>query len=205
MVGNQIGNLTSGLSFGHNFYFKNPNGSCKLILDIHVLRAFQWYNELINQMSFDPYNHPEYLEVHWDSNFQSGSSLGIVGVHSLTLSCTPGNMKCDSQASLLAHTFASPYLGHKPKVKVVIRLKILLGLFRSRINHKCNKTPQTSKLRRTLIMSFTPNMNLMKLLQTFSSKNYWSSLMNVTICTLKQKIQSSLLQYDDKGYQLLKW
>jgi hypothetical protein len=27
-------------------------------------------------------------------------------------------MKCDSQASLLAHTFASPCLGHKPKVKV---------------------------------------------------------------------------------------
>jgi hypothetical protein len=29
--------------------------------------------------------------------------------------------------------------------------------------------------------------------------------MNVTICTLKQKIQSSLLQYDDKSFRLLKW
>jgi len=29
--------------------------------------------------------------------------------------------------------------------------------------------------------------------------------MNVTICTSKPKIQSSLLQYDDKNYKLLKW
>jgi len=29
--------------------------------------------------------------------------------------------------------------------------------------------------------------------------------MNVIICTLKQKNQSSLLQYDDKSFQLLKW
>jgi hypothetical protein len=27
-------------------------------------------------------------------------------------------MKCDSRASLLASTFASPYLGHKPKARV---------------------------------------------------------------------------------------
>jgi hypothetical protein len=29
--------------------------------------------------------------------------------------------------------------------------------------------------------------------------------MNVTICTSKQKIQSSLLQHDDKKIQFLKW
>jgi len=39
-------------------------------------------------------------------------------VHSLTLSHTLGNMKCDSQASLLAHTFASPCLGREPKGRV---------------------------------------------------------------------------------------
>jgi hypothetical protein len=33
-----------------------------------------------------------------------------MGVHSLIISCTSGSMKCDSQASLLALTFASPYL-----------------------------------------------------------------------------------------------
>jgi len=42
-----------------------------------------------------------------------------VEVHSLTLSYTPRNMKCDSQASLWACTFASPCLGCEPKVKVV--------------------------------------------------------------------------------------
>jgi len=56
--------------------------------------------------------------VHQDSNSQNGNSLGSVRVHSLTLSYTPGNMRSDSRASLLARTLASPYLGHKPKAKV---------------------------------------------------------------------------------------
>jgi len=42
-----------------------------------------------------------------------------VRVHSLILSYTLGNMRCDSWASLLAHTLASPCLGHKPKARVV--------------------------------------------------------------------------------------
>ncbi len=57
--------------------------------------------------------------VHWDSNSQSGSPLGSVWVHSLTLSYTLGSMKCDSWVSLLAHTFASPCLGRKAKARVV--------------------------------------------------------------------------------------
>jgi hypothetical protein len=44
-----------------------------------------------------------------------------VKVHSLTLSHILGRMKCDSRASLLACTFASPCFGHKPKVRVVTR------------------------------------------------------------------------------------
>jgi hypothetical protein len=56
--------------------------------------------------------------VHHDSNSQSGSSLGSVKVHSLTLFCTPRSIKCDSRASLLARTFASPCLGHKSKARV---------------------------------------------------------------------------------------
>jgi hypothetical protein len=58
MVDNQIGNLISDPSFGHNLCFKCPNGSCKPILDIYVLRDFQWYKGLFNVMSFDPCNHP---------------------------------------------------------------------------------------------------------------------------------------------------
>jgi hypothetical protein len=38
--GNQFGTLTSNPSFGHNLCFKYSNGSCKLILDIYVSRAF---------------------------------------------------------------------------------------------------------------------------------------------------------------------
>jgi hypothetical protein len=57
-------------------------------------------------------------EVHQDSNSQSGSSLGSVKVHSFILSYTPKNMKCDSWASLLARTLASPCFGHEPKARV---------------------------------------------------------------------------------------
>jgi len=60
----------------------------------------------------------ENLKVHRGSNSQSGSSFGSVEVHSLTLSHTPKNMECDSWASLLACTFASPCLGHEPKARV---------------------------------------------------------------------------------------
>ncbi len=60
------------------------------------------------------------LGVHWDSNSQNGSPFGSVGVHSLTLSYTPGSMKYESWDSLLACTFASPCLAHKPKVRVAI-------------------------------------------------------------------------------------
>jgi hypothetical protein len=56
--------------------------------------------------------------VHWDSNSQNGSSLGSVWVHSFTFSYTPENMKCDSQASFSARTFASLCFGCKPKIKV---------------------------------------------------------------------------------------
>ncbi len=58
------------------------------------------------------------MGIHQDFNSQSGSSLGSVGVHSLTLSHTFEDMKCDSWASLLARTFVSPCLGCEPKVRV---------------------------------------------------------------------------------------
>ncbi len=58
MVGSQIGNLFRNPSFSHNLCFKYPNGSCEPILDIYISRSFQWYKELFNLMSFDPYNFP---------------------------------------------------------------------------------------------------------------------------------------------------
>jgi len=121
VVGSQIGNLTLDPSFGHNLCFKCPNGSCKHILDIYIQRDFQamWRNFQSNE--FWPLKLPfEDLEVHRDSNSQSGNAFGSVGVCSLTLSYTFKSMKCDSRASLLARTFASPCLGHEPKARVAI-------------------------------------------------------------------------------------
>jgi hypothetical protein len=56
VVGSQIGNLTPDPSFAHNLHFRYPNGSCEPILDIYIPRAFQWYKELFNLMSFDSCN-----------------------------------------------------------------------------------------------------------------------------------------------------
>ncbi len=50
------------------------------ILDIYVSKKFQWYEELFNPMSFDPWN--TFLKI-WDS--QSGIPFGSVWVHFLTL------------------------------------------------------------------------------------------------------------------------
>ncbi len=88
VVGNQIDTLTPDLSFGHNLCYKYSNGSCKPILDIYVSRTFQWYNELFNSMSFDPWN-PS-LKI-WESigilTFKVGVHLGVCGFipsHSFT-------------------------------------------------------------------------------------------------------------------------
>jgi hypothetical protein len=56
MVWNQTANLTPGHSFGHNLYFRCPNGSCEPILDIYVLITFQWYKKLFNPLNFDHCN-----------------------------------------------------------------------------------------------------------------------------------------------------
>jgi len=79
-------------------------------------------------MSFDPCNLPlkirEFIETPTPKvNSQSGSSLGNVGVHSLTLFYILESIKYDSQASLLAHTFVRPCLGRKPKARVMIKLQ----------------------------------------------------------------------------------
>jgi hypothetical protein len=51
-------------------------------------------------MGFDPCNRAlKIWESIWDSNSQKGNSLGSVKVHSLTLFCTHGSTRRDSQAS----------------------------------------------------------------------------------------------------------
>jgi hypothetical protein len=122
VVESQIVNLIPGPSFGYNLCFKCPNGSCKPILDIYVSKDFQWYKELLNPMGFDPWKlFFKDSKVHRTSNSQIESSLGSVKVHSLTLSYTPGSMRCDSWASLFTRTFARLCLDREPKAKVVTK------------------------------------------------------------------------------------
>ncbi len=89
MVVSQTANLTHGPSFGHNLSFKNPNGSCKPILTIFVLRFFQLYKELLNKLSFDPCNGP--LKIQESIRIPTpkvGANLGVWGFipsHSLAL------------------------------------------------------------------------------------------------------------------------
>ncbi len=119
----QIDTLIFDLSFGHNLCFKYPSESCEPILKIYVPRAFQWYKELFNPMNFDRY---ELLLKIWKSIRipipKMGVHLGVWGFipsHFPTFSYTPGNMKCDSRASLLARTFVNYCFGHKLKIKVL--------------------------------------------------------------------------------------
>jgi hypothetical protein len=81
--------LTFDLSFGHNLCFKYSNGSCESILDIYVLRYFQWYKKLFNSMSFDPCNCPLKIRESIGTPIPKvGAHLGVWGFipsHSLTL------------------------------------------------------------------------------------------------------------------------
>jgi hypothetical protein len=93
VVGSQIGTLTLGPSFGHNLCYKYSNGSYEPILNIFILRTFQWYKELFNPMSFDPWN--PYLKI-WNSirilTPQLEVHLGMCGFipsHSFTLPRVP--------------------------------------------------------------------------------------------------------------------
>jgi hypothetical protein len=52
VVGNQIVNLVLAPSFVHSLCLKYLNGSCEPILNIYVLRAFQWYMEIFNPLGF---------------------------------------------------------------------------------------------------------------------------------------------------------
>jgi hypothetical protein len=91
VVGNQVGNLIPGLSFGHNLCFKYPNGSCKPILNIYIPRAFQWYMELFNPMSFDPCNCPlKNRKSIGTPTSKVGAHLGVWGFIPSHFSTLPG-------------------------------------------------------------------------------------------------------------------
>jgi hypothetical protein len=89
VIGNPIGTLTPGLFFAHNLCCKYSNGSCETILDIYVLRNFQWYKEVFNPMSFKPSNCSLKIQDFIASPIpEVGIHLGVCGFipsHPLTL------------------------------------------------------------------------------------------------------------------------
>jgi hypothetical protein len=77
VVGNQIGNLIIDFSLDLNLCFKYPNGSCEPILNIYFSKKIQWYMELFDPKSFEPYNC--FLKI-WESIGYHNPSLGLVKV-----------------------------------------------------------------------------------------------------------------------------
>jgi hypothetical protein len=142
MVMSQIDSLTLDPSFGHNLCFLCPNGLCKPILDIFVLKVFQLYNELSNPTNFKPLKSPsKNLRIHWNSNSQSGSPLGSVWVHSSHSPTLLGVWNV-TRASLLACTFASCCLRHEPKARVVTLYAQLITIqISSFYHHTLTSTP----------------------------------------------------------------
>ncbi len=120
MVGSQIDALTPSYSLRHNLCFKYSNGPCEPILNIYISRSFQWYNEVINPMSFDLWNCS--LKI-WDSIGIPTPKVGIhLGLCELSPSHTPSHFwecKCDSWVALLVYTFPCLYFDHEFKARVV--------------------------------------------------------------------------------------
>jgi len=118
VVGSQIGILTPSLSFGHNLCFEYANGTCESSLDMYVPRAFQRYNELFNLMIFYLYNHS--LKIQESMEFKLPKWEPIWECEFIPSLHFQEHKKCDSRASFMVCTFASPYFSHEPKAKVVI-------------------------------------------------------------------------------------
>jgi hypothetical protein len=138
LVGSQIGSLTPGPSFGHNLCFKCLNDQCKPILDIYVLRAFQWYKEHHKPLRFDPSNYSlKFRESTKTPSPKMGVALGVwvftpshfltlLGVYDVTPQLPLGPQPCN----VFALTFELPSswpttlqplcLGREPKARVAI-------------------------------------------------------------------------------------
>jgi hypothetical protein len=108
MVKNQIDILTLDPSFSYNLCYKYSNRSCKPILNIYVLKTFQWYKEIFNQMNFDLSNFSlKNLKVYQDFNSQNESPFGNVWAHSLTLSYTSKSVN----VTIGLHSRPTPFHG----------------------------------------------------------------------------------------------
>jgi len=106
VVRNQIDILIPDPFFGHNLCCKYLNGLYELILNIYISRAFQWYKELFNTMSFDPSNHSLTIQKTLETPIpKMGSPLGNVWSHSLTFFRTPRSVDVIPRL----HSWSSPF------------------------------------------------------------------------------------------------
>jgi hypothetical protein len=95
----------SNWQFDHNLCFEYPNGSWKPILDIYILRAFQWYKEIFNLMNFDPYNRP--LKI-WESIETQTPKMGAhLGMWGFILSHSPTLLEAWNVTPML-HSWPTP-------------------------------------------------------------------------------------------------
>ncbi len=125
-VESQTSNLTFDLSFCHNLCFRSPNAQCKPILDIYVLKDFQWYKKHYNPLSFDPWNRSLKFWKFTKTPFPKvGVALGVWGFIPSQFPTLP--RACDvTSGLLLGPQPCNPfYLGCKPKARVATR--VLLG------------------------------------------------------------------------------
>jgi hypothetical protein len=76
-------------------------------------------------MGFDLGNCPLKIQESIGTQTPKWEFIWDVRVHSHTLFCTFGSMRCDSRASLLARNLASPCFGRKLKVRVVTKCRNL--------------------------------------------------------------------------------
>jgi hypothetical protein len=86
----------NGPSFGYNLCFKYLNEQCEPILDIYILRVFQYYKERHKLLSFGPWNRSmKFQESTETPSPKMGVDLGVwvfTPSHFLTLSYILGSM-----------------------------------------------------------------------------------------------------------------
>jgi len=119
VVESQTTNLTLGPSFGHNLCFRCSNGSCEPILDIYILRALQWYKELLKPFLFDPvialwiFKTPPGLHLpKWELPWECEGSFPHTFLHSREHAVWLPSFRLSPQP-------CKPFcLGREPKVKV---------------------------------------------------------------------------------------
>jgi len=118
MVGSFIVNLTPDPSFGYNLCVKVSKWVMWAHFKILCSKSFSMILRTFPSNGFWPLQSlSKDSRVHWDSNSQNVNSLESVRVHSLTLSCTPKSMKCDSRVSYLARTFRTLALVTNPRLR----------------------------------------------------------------------------------------